>query len=422
MKKKIIIMLVIIFLVGVLEGSALYYLKNNDKSNKQTEIEEEKKDNKTDLEEKYEIKVKESIELKLGDRSPKLVSFLDKEIEGKLTIFYNEDEYNSEILEEVGEYKIKIVIEDKEYESLIKVIDNENPVLKLKEVTIKTGEKYTINSFIDTCTDNSKKDCKLFFTDEKMSSYTEAGTYDIEIVAKDDSDNTSSLKTKLIIKAKETTNSSNSNSSNKNDSNSSYSSNNNNTSNNNSSSNNTSSNNSSSKNEETKSKVTYKYGVKVTTTGSKITYDFSTFNAKTSDMLAEAKEQLTKEKANMDMILKETNKYREELGLDPLVLDTTLSVAASVRSIEMAWGDELSHTRPDGSSCFDILDEFNLDYFVFTMGENIAWGQKNGTSAATWWRNSPGHYANMTNPNFGRIGIGVYKFQGRYFYTQIFTN
>lgn len=410
MKKKMIIIFIITFFVGIGMGCGLYYLSNP--KIKQPEYQEEKKDDETKREELEPINVKESLELKLGDRKPELNSFVDKEVEGKITFYYNEEEYNLENLEDVGEYKVKILIDNKEYDSLIKVIDTESPVLKLKEVTLKNGEKYTINSFIDSCVDNSKKECTFKYALEKMNSYTKAGTYDIEIVAKDESGNTSSQKTKLVIKAKVTTNN---NTENKTDKNSNKNNNNNNNNNNN-----TETKKEETKKEETKSEISYKYGVKITKTGSAVTYDFSTFNAKTSDMLDEAKEQLKKEKSNIEMILNETNKYRAELGLDPLVLDTTLSTAASVRSIEMAWGDTLSHTRPDGSSCFDILDDFGVDDY-FSVGENIAWGQKNGATAASWWRKSPGHYANMTKPVFTKIGIGVYKFRGSYYYTQIFT-
>ena len=60
------------------------------------------------------------------------------------------------------------------------------------------GEKYLPTSFVDTCTDNSNKECIIEFYDLAMtqdgekidySSYTNIGTYNIQIVAKDASGN-----------------------------------------------------------------------------------------------------------------------------------------------------------------------------------------------------------------------------------------
>jgi len=41
-----------------------------------------------------------------------------------------------------------------------------------------------------------------------------------------------------------------------------------------------------------------------------------------------------------------------------------------------------------------------------TAGENIA-GNPSAAGAMRAWMNSPGHRANILNPNFTRIGIGV---------------
>jgi uncharacterized protein YkwD len=41
-----------------------------------------------------------------------------------------------------------------------------------------------------------------------------------------------------------------------------------------------------------------------------------------------------------------------------------------------------------------------------TVGENIAYGGNN-SSIFQGLSNSPGHYANMTNPSFTHVGIGA---------------
>ena len=117
-------------------------------------------------------------------------------------------------------------------------------------------------------------------------------------------------------------------------------------------------------------------------------------------------------------ILRLTNQYRAEVGVPALTLDSKLSSAAQKRATELV--STPSHTRPDGTDCFTVLTEYGINYWA--CGENIAYGQQNGVSAATWWRNSPGHYGNMTAQKFAKIGIGAYYSGGRWYWVQLFTN
>ena len=65
-----------------------------------------------------------------------------------------------------------------------------------------------------------------------------------------------------------------------------------------------------------------------------------------------------------------------------------------------------SHTRPDGSSCFTILEEFGVSYRA--AGENIAMGQRTPEEVMDGWMNSSGHRANILNGTFTSIGVGYY--------------
>lgn len=96
------------------------------------------------------------------------------------------------------------------------------------------------------------------------------------------------------------------------------------------------------------------------------------------------------------------NKEREAEGLNALALDETLCKAADVRAKEL--GTKFSHDRPDGSSCFTILKEYNIAYYH--AGENIAQGQSNSSSVMDNWMSSTGHRENILNENYTRIGIG----------------
>lgn len=117
-------------------------------------------------------------------------------------------------------------------------------------------------------------------------------------------------------------------------------------------------------------------------------------------------------------ILRLTNQYRAEVGQNALTLDSKLSAAAQKRATELV--QNCSHTRPNGTSCFTVYDDYGIH--AWNYGENIAWGQANGASAAQWWRNSPGHYANMIRSGFHKIGIGVHSAGGRLYYVQLFAD
>jgi serralysin len=120
------------------------------------------------------------------------------------------------------------------------------------------------------------------------------------------------------------------------------------------------------------------------------------------------------EKYFLDLV----NQTRAAAGVAPLSKDAELLTAARGHSASMDQYDLFSHTGADGSSAGErIADE---GYGFLSWGENIAWatgGWTEGTVQAlhTALVNSPGHYANMVNPNFTEIGIGLKAgtFQGQ---------
>lgn len=121
-------------------------------------------------------------------------------------------------------------------------------------------------------------------------------------------------------------------------------------------------------------------------------------------------------------VLTLVNEIRADAGVELLELDTTLCKAAGMRSLEMENASVFSHTRPNGTSCFTIFDEYGITYM--TAGENIAAGQRDAQEVVTAWKNSPGHYQNMVNPDFKKLGVGLSKQNiDKYgiYWTQLFT-
>ena len=123
-----------------------------------------------------------------------------------------------------------------------------------------------------------------------------------------------------------------------------------------------------------------------------------------------------------EQVLSLVNQIRSEVGVSPLSLDSTLCLAATMRSTEMDLKNYFAHTRADGSNCFSIFSYFG---YGGTIGENIAAGYSSPEQVVEGWKNSPGHYANMIKPEFTRLGVGLSNLGfGDYgmYWTQLFSS
>lgn len=346
--------------------------------------------------------------------------FFDRDVNCNAKILYYLDDEEIDFnlkYDKVGTYKVVINIDDTKYDTTLNVVDTTKPDLKLKSVSIVVGEKYEITDFVDNCTDNSGEECILSYKEDKI--YDKVGTYDIVIIVKDSSGNEVEETTKLEILKKQTSNKTNTETKN-----------------------NTKNNNNKKvkfvkeETETEKEEKDLKYGTKLTSwhvktynvysDGSKKLVDEYThnevdgtnFNAKTSDMLPEAIENMSIYSNMVNDVLKYTNEFRTEVNKSPLVLDETLTKVAMVRAVEMAYSNKFSHERPDGNMCYYIMRDFGQD--IYGVGENIAMGQRNAKEVSYAWKGSQGHYENMVSSSFTRIGIGVIKFYGTYYWVQLF--
>lgn len=99
-----------------------------------------------------------------------------------------------------------------------------------------------------------------------------------------------------------------------------------------------------------------------------------------------------------------TNKERLSCGLNPLSTFASLQDASDIRAVEIA--DYFSHTRPDGTSCGTVLDDYGIGWNW--RGENIAYGYGSAASVTNAWMNSDGHRANILNENYTHLGVGLY--------------
>lgn len=65
-----------------------------------------------------------------------------------------------------------------------------------------------------------------------------------------------------------------------------------------------------------------------------------------------------------------------------------------------------NHTRPDGTKFSSALTEAGIKWNH--SGENIAAGQITPQEVVNAWMESSGHRANILNPDFEYLGVGLY--------------
>lgn len=110
------------------------------------------------------------------------------------------------------------------------------------------------------------------------------------------------------------------------------------------------------------------------------------------------------------------NEERTSRGLQPLQLETRLNESSEDHSAWMLNTDTFSHTGAGGSSATQRMRDAGFDFSgSWRSGENIAWQSERGAPGISddvaqlhqSLMDSPGHRANILNPDFKYIGIGI---------------
>lgn len=120
-------------------------------------------------------------------------------------------------------------------------------------------------------------------------------------------------------------------------------------------------------------------------------------------------------------MLYRVNQDRCTNGLAPLTINGQLNAAALTHSIDMASNNYFGHTGTDGSGVATRVSA--QGYSWFAVGENIAAGPPDSATVHSLWMNSPGHRANIMNPDYREMGLGVVSRPGTsygYYWTQVF--
>ncbi|HEX2864806.1 MAG TPA: CAP domain-containing protein, partial [Deinococcales bacterium] len=87
----------------------------------------------------------------------------------------------------------------------------------------------------------------------------------------------------------------------------------------------------------------------------------------------------------------------------PLAWNSKLEAAALTHTQDMVKNNYFDHIGSDGSNPGTRATAAGYNWY--TIGENIAAGYPDAASVMDGWLRSPGHCANIMNPNFKDIGV-----------------
>lgn len=124
-----------------------------------------------------------------------------------------------------------------------------------------------------------------------------------------------------------------------------------------------------------------------------------------------------------DITASRTIELTNQNRTSPVVEDKLLDKAAQAKADDMAVHGYFSHIY-NGKRAWDFMRESKYDYYI--AGENLAIDFSSSEALVQAWMNSPTHKANIVNPRFNRIGIGIAEgeYQGHRtkFVVEFFSN
>ena len=105
-------------------------------------------------------------------------------------------------------------------------------------------------------------------------------------------------------------------------------------------------------------------------------------------------------------MLASVNAERALSGANPLVHCAALDRAAQAHSDDQAAHNKMTHTGSNGSNAGQRIAAAGYGG-VQGWGENVAVGYPTVGAVMSGWMNSPGHRANIMNPSYRHVGLGM---------------
>lgn len=107
-----------------------------------------------------------------------------------------------------------------------------------------------------------------------------------------------------------------------------------------------------------------------------------------------------------NQVLALVNQERAAVGAPALSFDAEAERAAKAHSDDMVARGYFDHISPEGWDPGARLQMTGASGYR-SFGENIALGQQTPAAVMQAWMNSPGHRANILNPAFTHLGVGI---------------
>jgi uncharacterized protein YkwD len=120
-----------------------------------------------------------------------------------------------------------------------------------------------------------------------------------------------------------------------------------------------------------------------------------------------------------DVLTLVNNERANNGGIPPVAAHAPSAKVAFDYSVDMEQRNFFDHVNPECEDPGVRLTRAGIGWS--TYGENIAQGQTTAAQVMTAWMNSPGHRANILNPAFTRMGVGVRQAAGGTIWTQLFS-
>jgi hypothetical protein len=108
---------------------------------------------------------------------------------------------------------------------------------------------------------------------------------------------------------------------------------------------------------------------------------------------------------NVQQLLSDTNAKRQDAGLGPLTLNSTLSAAAANKAADMFSKNYWAHNSPTGTTPWDFITGAGYQYSV--AGENLAKNFSDSQGVVDAWMASPSHRENLLKTNYRDVGFAV---------------
>ncbi len=108
-------------------------------------------------------------------------------------------------------------------------------------------------------------------------------------------------------------------------------------------------------------------------------------------------------------LLNEINATRAANGCGPLAANPQLTASAARHANDMLRSGVAAHTGSDGSSLTQRVTDAGYGGYA-DLGEVVFWGTgaaSNPAAAVTWWMNSPGHRAIITDCALTEAGFSA---------------